>query len=412
MKSTDPTVAGDGVEFPIDDVRAETPGVDHVVHFNNAGSALPTRGVLDTVLAHLRREAEIGGYEAAAEAADALDAVYGSVAALIGGRPEQVALTESATAAWNPAVHGYPFGEGDRVLTARAEYASNAIALMQLRDRHGIEIVLVDDDEHGQISLGHLEAELGRGATMLSLTHVPTGSGLVNPAPEVGRLCREHDTFFVLDACQSAGQVPLDVQTLGCDVLSATGRKYLRAPRGTGFLWVGERALDVLEPPFLDLRSAEWTGRDSYEMCSDARRFEQFEASIAGRLGLGVACRYAVDLGVERTWQRISGLAGQLREGLESIDGVTVHDKGIVRGGIVTFTVAGHPAGEVSERLRTAGINTSVTARSSAMFDLPDRGLGDLVRASVHYYNTEAEVGLLGDHVGMVDRGPVGSRRT
>ena len=215
MGSTDFTAGSAKAEFPIAAVRAETPGVDHVVHFNNAGSALPTRAVLDTVMSHLRREAEIGGYEAAAEAAEALDAVYGAVATLIGGRPEQVALTESATAAWNLAVHGYPFGKGDRVLTARAEYASNAIALMQLRDRHGIEIVLVDDDEHGQISLEHLEAELGRGAVMLSLTHVPTGGGLVNPAAEVGRLCREHDTFFVLDACQSAGQLPLDVQVAG-----------------------------------------------------------------------------------------------------------------------------------------------------------------------------------------------------
>lgn len=404
--------ADGGGDFPLGDVRAETPGVGHVVHFNNAGSSLPTQAVLDTVTAHLQREAEIGGYEAAAEAVSRIEAVYATVAALIGGRSGQIALTESATQAWNMAVYGYPFRSGDRVLTARAEYASNAIALLQLRDRHGIEIVLVDDDEHGRISLEHLAAELRRGAAMMSLTHVPTGGGLVNPAEDVGRLCREHDTFYVLDACQSAGQLPLDVEVLGCDVLSATGRKYLRAPRGTGFLWVGERALGVLEPPFLDLHSASWTRPDTYEMRSDARRFEQFEASVAGRLGLGVACRYALELGVERTWKRISVLAEQLREGLGGIDGVDVHDKGLVRGGTVTFTVDGLRAGEVRDRLRSAGINTSVTARSSAMFDLPERGLGDLVRASVHYYNTESEVEQLIARVSGFDRDPPGPLRT
>lgn len=381
--------------FPVDQVRADTPGVDHVAHFNNAGSALPTRAVLDTVISHLELEARIGGYEAATERRDELEAVYGSVAALIGGTPDQVALTVSATEAWNQAVHGYPFRRGDRVLTARAEYASNAIGLLALRARHGIEIVLIEDDEQGQISLEHLADELAKGAAMVSLTHVPTGGGLVNPAEEVGRLCRSHGVFYVLDACQSAGQVPLDVGTLGCDVLSATGRKYLRGPRGTGFLWVGDDAMDVLDPPMPDLHSATWTGPHSYELCPDARRFEHFESSVAARLGLGAACRYATGLGVEPTWERIVALGAELRDSLAALDGVEVHDKGEVRGGIVTLSVQGASASEVSTRLRAAGINTSVTAATSAVFDLPERGLADLVRASVHYYNTDSEIDRL-----------------
>ena len=199
----------------LDEVRRDTPGVANVVHFNNAGSALPPQVVLDTVIDHLRREAEIGGYEAAAEAADREEAVYSSIATLIGADARQIATIENATRAWDMAVYGYPFQPGDRVLTARAEYASNVIALLQLRDRFGIEIVLVEDDEHGQISLDHLEAELGRGAAMVALTHIPTNGGLVNPAEAVGALCAEHDVFYVLDACQSIGQVPVDVGAVG-----------------------------------------------------------------------------------------------------------------------------------------------------------------------------------------------------
>lgn len=378
--------------FPVDQVRADTPGVDHVVHFNNAGSALVPRSVLDTVVDHLELEAHIGGYEATTARGAELEDVYASVAALIGGSADRVALTESATAAWNQAVHGYPFSAGDRVLTARAEYASNAIALLALRDRHGIEIVLIDDDEHGQISLEHLEVELDKGAAMVSLTHVPTGGGLVNPAEDVGRLCRSHGAFYVLDACQSAGQVPLDVTEIGCDVLSATGRKYLRGPRGTGFLWVSDRAMQILQPPMPDLRSATWTGPNSYELSAGARRFEHFESSVAARLGLGAACRYATTLGVERTWERIVTLGAALRDSLGSLQGVDVHDKGEVRGGIVTFSVHGIAAADARAELSAAGINTSVTASSSAVFDLPERGLPDLVRSSVHYYNTVEEI--------------------
>ena len=379
----------------LEDVRRDTPGVDNVVHFNNAGSALPPQVVLDTVIDHLRREAEIGGYEAAAETADREEAVYTSIAALIGAEARQIATIENATRAWDMAVYGFPFQPGDRVLTARAEYASNVIALLQLRDRFGIEIVLVEDDEHGQISLDHLEAELGRGAAMVALTHIPTNGGLVNPAEAVGALCAEHEVFFVLDACQSVGQVPVDVAVLGCDVLAATGRKYLRGPRGTGFLYVSDRALDRIVPPFLDLHAASWTGPDTYEICGDARRFENFETSHAGKLGLGAAIDYGLALGPEATWVRIEALGATLRAGLSAVDGVTVQDKGERRCGIVTFTVDGRAAEAVKDDLTAVGINTSVSPAGWAHFDLPPRGLAAVVRASVHYYNSDEEIDAL-----------------
>ena len=378
--------------FPIEQVRADTPGADSVVHFNNAGSALPPQIVVDTVVAHLRREAEIGGYEASDEAGPRLAAVYESIARLVGGRADQIAVIENATRAWDMAVYGYPFKAGDRVITARSEYVSNVVALLQLRERHGIEIVLIDDDEHGQLDLAALETELQRGAEMVAITHVPTSGGLVNPAAEVGALCRTHDTFYVLDACQSAGQVPLDVAELGCDVLSSTGRKYLRGPRGTGFLWVNDRALDRIEPPFLDLHAAEWTGDETYEIRPDARRFENWETYYAGKLGLGAAVDYALDLGIEATTSRLQDLGAELRDKLAELPKVTVHDKGIHRGGIVTFDVAGSEATAVEAALRAQSMNTSTSTPGHARYDLAARGLGPIVRASVHYYNTQDEI--------------------
>lgn len=387
-------------DFPIDRVRADTPAVRDVLHFNNAGSALPPTVVVDTVVDYLRREAEFGGYEAAAEAAETLAATYSSLAALVGGRADQIAVIENATRAWDMAVYGFPFKQGDRVITARSEYGSNLLAFLQLKKRFGIEIVLVEDDADGQIDLDALEVELERGAAMMSLSHIATSGGLINPAAEVGRRCREHDVFFVLDACQSLGQVPLDVAELNCDVLSTTGRKYLRGPRGTGFLWVGDKAMEILEPPLIDQYAAVFISDDEYELLPDAKRFENWERYFAGQLGLGAAADYLLDLGVEATTARLWELGAEVRARLDVMPGVTVHDKGLNRGGIVTFTVENMTATEVKASLSADRINTSVSVASTSRYDLGNRGLDEVVRASVHYYNTLEEVSRFETAVG------------
>lgn len=379
-------------EFSLAAVRAATPGVDEVIHVNNAGSALPPTVVTDTVVDYLRREEAIGGYEAADEADGRLEAVYDSLGALVGAPRQHMAVIENATRAWDMAVYAYPFGPGDRIVTCRAEYVSNVLAFLQLEKRFGIEMVLIDDDATGQIDLDQVDAELAKGAAMMAMTHIPTSGGLINPAEAVGELCERHGVFYVLDACQSAGQVPLDVAAIRCDVLSGTGRKYLRGPRGTGFLYAGPRALEVLEPPFVDLHAADWTAPDRFEWRADARRFENWETYFAGKLGLGAAVDYALSLGIETTSARIVDLGARLRSGLADLDRVAVHDKGEQRGGIVTFTVDGVGADTVQARLREQRINTSTSGPDRARFDLGARGLPTVIRASVHYYNSEDEI--------------------
>src|SRR5262249_14703361 len=230
---------------------------------------------------------------------------------------------------------------------------------------------------------------------LIAITHVPTQGGLVNPAAEVGALARAAGVTFLLDACQSVGQMPIDVERIGCDLLSATGRKFLRAPRGTGFLYARRSILDRIEPPFLDLRAARWTAPEHYEIRADARRFESWETNYAAKIGLGVAAGYALSWGLDAIEMRVRSLAEALRERLGALDGVRVHDQGLRRCGIVTFTVEGVPAQDVQRRLAASGVNTSVSHASSALWDLPRRGLAELVRASVHYYNTEDELDRL-----------------
>ncbi|MEU7089373.1 aminotransferase class V-fold PLP-dependent enzyme [Streptomyces achromogenes] len=372
--------------------RRETPGCANVVHLNNAGAALAPAPVLDAVIDHLRLEARLGGYEAAAARAAEVDAVYESIARLIGCRPQEVAVVDSATRAWDMAFYAMRFGPGDRILTCRAEYASNVIAFLQVARRTGARIEVVDDDEHGQLSVADLQRRLDADVKLVAVTHVPTQSGLVNPAAEIGRLTRAAGVPFLLDACQSVGQLPVDVREIGCDMLSATGRKFLRGPRGTGFLYVSERLIEKLEPPFLDLHAATWTGADTYEIRSDARRFEAWETNYAAKIGLGVAVDYALGWGIEAIETRVTALAARLRHRLAQTPRVTVQDRGRRLCGIVTFTVDGVPATEVRQQLTAAGINTSVSAIASARYDLGARGLPEVVRASVHYYNTDEDI--------------------
>jgi cysteine desulfurase / selenocysteine lyase len=379
--------------------RAETPGCDTVVHLNNAGASLMPEVVLRTVIEHLELEARIGGYEAAAREHDRVEAVYDSVARLLGCARDEVAIVENATRAWDMAFYSVGFRPGDRILTCGAEYASNYIALLQVARRTGAVVEVVPDDESGQISLDALEAALARGARLVSLVHVPSQGGLVQPAAAVGRLCREAGVPLLLDACQSVGQLPTDVRDLGCDMLSATGRKFLRGPRGTGFLYVRRGLIEQLEPPFLDLHAAEWTGRESYVIRPDARRFENWETSHATKLGLGAAVDYALAWGLEPIAERVQGLAASLRSLLQALPGVEVRDRGVERCGIVTFTVDGVDAPDVVAALAAAGINVSLTPAAYSRLDLGSRGLDAVVRSSVHYYNTEEELALL---VGVV----------
>lgn len=373
-------------------LRAHTPACQDLIHFNNAGAALSPQPVNDALFDHLRLEQRIGGYEAGEATLPAQENFYHAFGRLLSCNPREIAYMENATRAWTLLLQAMPLVQGDRIITGQSEYASNYMTLLHLAKTRHVRIEVIPNDSSGQICLSTLQQKIDEDVRLIALTHVPSQCGVIHPAAEVGKLARKHRIFYLLDACQSAGQIALNVDAIGCDMLTGSGRKYLRGPRGTGFMYVRQSTQDYLEPPSADLQSANWIRKDSFAFRDDARRFENWEHNVAGKIALGVAADYACDLGMDIIEDRIGLLAALLREKLRQMPGVNVHEDAEKLSGIVTFSCDGHDASAVQKYLRSHHINTSVVRHQINQLDFSQRGLPDINRASVHYYNTEQEI--------------------
>lgn len=377
-------------------------------HLNSAGASIPTRAVLDAVVDHLTLETSVGGYAAAADRGPQLEAVYASVARMIGARPEEIALTESATVAWQRLFDAMRLPAGSRVLAARSTYVSMALNLLEWERTRGIIVEILPSDETGGVDLDALELALRTPAAFVTASHVPTSSGLIEPVAAIGELARAAGVPFILDATQSVGHLPIDVTAFRADALFATGRKFLRGPRGTGFLYVSNSFADSLQTLAPDVRGAEWTSDRGYEVGSSALRFETWETSHALRLGLGVAIDQLAATGIDTISSYIGGLGSLMRERLAALPGVTITDPSAATGsGIVTFVVDGEDPRDTSRKLTAAGIHTLAVPATHGQWDLGNRGLTRVVRASVHVYNGEADIDAVERVIGSAVRSAV-----
>ncbi len=372
--------------------RKETIACDDIIHFNNAGASLMPVPVSEALHGYLRSEERIGGYETAEKYSESLERVYSVAAKLISCSPKEIAFVENATRAWDLAFYSFKFKPGDKILTTVAEYGSNVIAYLQQARRFGVEVNFVPNDESGQIDIEALRNLIDDKVKLISITHIPTGGGLVNPAVEVGKIARSANIPFILDSCQGVGQIPIDVDAIGCDILCTTGRKFLRGPRGTGLLYVRKELIERLEPPMLDQHAAELITPYEYKICQDAKRFENWEQFFAGKYALSVAIDYALSWGIESIKQRIYSLANLLRKKLSQIDSIEITDEGIEKCGIVTFTSGNIAPREIKQALATYKINVSTAKGSGSLVSFSARGLTEVVRASIHYFNTEEEI--------------------
>jgi selenocysteine lyase/cysteine desulfurase len=376
----------------LETVRAETPAVQNLVHFNNAGTSLMAAPVFSALLDYLQREQEIGGYETAVERKADSDNFYTQAAKLIHCDPDEIAFCESATRAWQAFFYGISFKPGDKIITTQLDYGSNFVGYIQQQQRHDVQVVVIETDDSGDINLDALELAVDDTTKLISIGHIPTANGVINDAARVGEIANSAGIPYLLDACQSAGQIEVNAKEIGCTALSVTGRKYLRGPRGTGFLYVNKDFANSMQPPWLDQHGVKLIHRQRYELCAGAQRFENFEINFASRIALGKALEYANAIGMREIGERIVALGTYCRDKLVSIPGVTVQDTGVVRGGIVTFSHDDKSPAEIRDVMHRHGINVWISTGPGSLVDFQARGLKVLVRASLHYFNTESEI--------------------
>jgi cysteine desulfurase/selenocysteine lyase len=378
--------------FDIKRARQETAACKDLIHFNNAGASLMPTPVSRALHEYLNKEEQLGGYETEALYMESLNSIYSSAAKLLNCSTNEIAFVENATRAWDMAFYSFKFNPGDKILTTIAEYGSNVVAYLQQAKRFGVDIVFVPNDESGQIDVSALSNMIDENVKLISITHIPTGGGLVNPAKAVGSVANAAGIPYILDSCQGVGHMPIDVEDIGCDVLCITGRKYLRGPRGTGLLYVRSSLLNELEPPILDQHAAELISPTEYLIRPDSKRFENWEQYCAGKYALGIAIDYALSWGLDAIQQRIYLLADNLRQKLSKLDGIHSTDDGVEKCGIITFTADQLEPVAIKRALSKQRINVSTSKGSGSLVSFQDRGLKEVVRASVHYFNTDEEI--------------------
>lgn len=374
--------------------RMDTPGTRYGIHLNNAGAALSPYPVIRAVQRHLDLEIQLGGYEAGAHNREALQDFYPAVAQLIGAKPRNIAYTANATDAFARALLSVDVRSGDTILTTRDDYVSNHLAFLQLRKRRGIDLQIAESLPEGGVDPDAVRQLVDRKRPkLITVTHMPTNSGLIQDVISVGQICREMDILYLVDGCQTAGQLNLSIDDIGCDFFSATFRKFLRGPRGTGFLYVSDRVLKgSAHPLFVDLHSARWTADRAYEILPDARRFELWERPYAFMAGAAAAARYAQAVDPFQTEKRCLYLADYLRQRLSERTDLRVMDRGAQKGAIVTFHIPDMAPDTLKRDLEDRGIRSSLAFPEAARYDFAEKGVPWILRWSPHYYNLESEI--------------------
>lgn len=381
-------------ELDLKRIRNDIKQLDDKIFLNSAGSSLPPDSVWHVIHDYHELEATFGGYKAADLSNAKIDDFYTNAAQLLGCQPRNIAFTNNATDSYLKALLSYDYHKDDVIITSDDDYASNYIHFISLQKRYGIKILRIANLENGDLDISDFENLLDtHSPKLVSISHIPTNSGLIQQVEPVGEICQERGIPFLLDACQSAGQLKLDVNELKCDFLSLTGRKFLRGPRGTGILYVADRVLESNRYPVtIDGRGAIWNAESDYRMLPDAKRYEMWEKPFALLLGLSEAIRYANEIGLHTIQSYNSTLMTHFRDKLGAVDGVKIYDRGSRKGNILTFRKEGKSLRDHQSKLDHHNILYSVSEKEWGFIDFNKKKVDWVVRLSPHYFNTMEEI--------------------
>lgn len=378
----------------IDLIRSQTKGLDGKLFFNSAGSSLMQDQVVEAMQDYLKQERMMGGYATAAINEDSVQNFYKQAALLIKCKEKNIAFTTSAGDAYNQALYSIPFKSGDIIITTNNDYISNQLSFISLQKRFNVKIVRVKDlDSGGMDTKDCLKKIETLQPKLVAITHIPTSSGLVQDIYSIAPTCKASNAYYLIDTCQSIGQLNVSVKDLSCDFLTATGRKFMRGPRGSGFLYVSDRVLDEeLTPLFIDQGGAEWTEEFGFKLVDSAKRFERWEKNFAAVVGLAKAIELINEIGIKNIEKRNQSLQAFARNHLADLSTIECTDVGENLCSIITFTGKDGSINKIEELFRRNNVQYSISGINSALIDFSKRHLTQVVRISPNYFNTEQEI--------------------
>ena len=378
----------------IKQIRKDIPYYKNKIFLNSAGSSIMPKSVVQRIDYYLREEERFGGYKVVELNEGEISDFYSKTAKLINCKPHNIAFANSATDAYSKALSSIDFKKDDSIITTDDDYVSNHIQFISLKRRFGIKIIRIKTLENGGINITDFEELVKKhNPKLVSVTHIPTNSGLIQNIESIGEICHRHQILFLIDACQSIGQLSIDVKKIKCDFLTATGRKFLRGPRGTGFLFVSDRLLnDGYFPLMIDLRGARWTGIDKFEILESAKRFENWEIPYSLLVGLTEAINYANHIGLDYIESYNEKLMAHFRKNLSGIPGIRLFDIGLKICNILTFVKDGVSLKETKEKLDKNNVLFSISKKESAFIDFNKKEIDWAIRLSPHYFNTIEEI--------------------
>lgn len=365
-----------------------------LIHFNHSGAGLPSPQTVQAIIDQLRLEAEMGPMEASHLVAEKKAETYELAARLLNCSPQQIAFGTGHGQLFGDIVSAIPLEAADEILVSRQEWMGNIACLQNAANLTGATVKMMASDDTTAVDVDALRSALSADVRIVALTWIGASSTLVNPAAAIGRVLREtgSSAFFIIDASQAIGQIPIDVQELGCDALTACGRKFLRGPRGTGLAYISPRLAAKAVLRKIDNFTVVWDSKNCTSLTGSARAFEIGEESVALRLGLGKAMEQALENGIANIQSELGRKSTRLRHALASVTGVRVMDLGNHKSASVTFTVDGLTCASVKQNLAGQNIAIGMNGREYTPFDLDIRGISELLRASVHLSTTDNEI--------------------
>lgn len=362
------------------------------INFNNAGSSKNSNKVIKTIIAYLEEEQKLGGYLAAKLNRPKILNFYRVFSKLIKCKKSEISFLPSSTYGWNFFLNSISFKKNDNVIIFENEYGNNFISLLKKKN---LKIKVSKLSHDGQVCFESLKENIDRNTKLVSVCHISSQCGNLIDVQKVGKIVKEinRNTLFLVDACQSIGQIDINVRKINCDVMIGSGRKYLRGPRGTGFIFIKDDLKKNLSPIISDSFSCKIVNMK--KIIYKKNYFETFEYSPALLLGLTEAIENIHSIGIKKIQKKIKKLSLYFRLKVRKLNGVIIFENECLISGINTIIINGFSTKEVLDYLLKKKILCSISDNKTSYHFFKTRKRKSLLRLSFHYYNDFKEIDFL-----------------